>query len=185
MKAFFFLSLFVFQEDSRFFGERSVDFWGTRKQGSRPKESLWTEPILGPDGRWQVYTPPREVVDFLESPSRQSGERYLAWQRERMSRLRRAVEVLKEIQTTPQGTVLYYFSKPGCPYCVEQDRVLAVADLSRVPLIRVEPNSPLWTRYAVRVTPTLVLHRPGKAPRVMEGRVSLTTLEREVHRVDR
>ena len=185
MTSLVFLSVIVIQEDPRFFGDRGVDFWGTRKQVSRRKDSLWTEPILGPDGRWQVYTPPREVVDFLESPNRETGERYLAWQRERMSRLRTAVEVLKEIQTEPPSSVLYYFSKPGCPYCVEQDRVLAAAELSRVPLIRVEPNSPLWTRYAVRVTPTLVLHRPGNAPRVMEGWVSRSALEREVHRVDR
>ncbi len=161
------------------FGRGDVNFWGTRKE-SPP--SLWVEPVVGPDGRMQVYVPPREVREFLESPTRGNGERYLAWQRERIERLRKAAQVLAEIRSDVRGPMLLYFSKPGCPSCVAQDRVLAAL---KVPVTRVEPDSPLWGTYGVRATPTLVWVRPGRPPRKFEGYTSREVLEKEVRRVDR
>lgn len=177
--------LLLGQEEGPFFHRSDVDFWGTRKKIAAPAASLWTEPILGPDGRWQVYAPPREVVEFLEAPNRESGERYLAWQRERLDRLRTAMRVLGDLQAEEREPVLYYFARAGCPYCADQDRVLAIARLPGFRVVKVEPESPLWARYGIRVVPTIVMQRPGRSPYRIEGFVPRAVLEEEVRRVDR
>lgn len=161
------------------FGREEVNFWGTRR---KPPAMSWAEPIVGPDGRAQVYVPPREVREFLELPTRENGEKYVAWQRERIERLRKAAQILAEIRLDPRKSTLLYFSKSGCPYCAAQDRVLAGL---KVPVTRVEPDSPLWTTYGVKATPTLVWVRPGRSPRRFEGLTSREVLEKEVRRVDR
>lgn len=161
------------------FGREEVSFWGTRK---KPPAMSWAEPIVGPDGRAQVYVPPPEVREFLDSPTRENGKKYLAWQRERLERLRKAAQVLAEIRREVREPALLYFSKPDCPYCAAQDRVLADA---KIPVTPVEANSPLWVTYGVRATPTLVWVRPGRPPRRFEGFTSREVLEKEVRRVDR
>ena len=165
----------------RFFDRADVDFWGSRK-APLASSSLWVEPVVGNDGRVQVYVPPREVREFLESPTRENGAKYLAWQRERIGRLRKAAQILAEIRSDVREPTLLYFSKPGCPYCVAQERVLAEL---KFPVTRVESNSPLWGTHGVNATPTLVWVRPGKPPRKFEGYTSREILEKEVRRVDR
>lgn len=172
-------------DSGRFFRRRDVDFWGRPRPAKRASADLWTEPTIGSDGTVRTYVPPREVVEFLESPTRENAERYLARQRERMEKLGRAMAALADLQPRPEGSFLYYFTRPGCPYCVEQDRVLASARLGDVKLVKVPPDSPLWARYRVRVTPTLVLVRPSRPPRVMEGYLPLPALEKEINRADR
>jgi hypothetical protein len=159
------LAALVLQE-GRFFDRRDVDFFGTRKK-PEPARS-WVEPVQGADGRWQLYVPPREVIAFLESPTRETGERYLAWQRDRMDRLRKAVAVLQELQPK-----VLYFSKPDCPYCEAQEK-----ELAGMRVVRVEADSPLWKK--VRVVPTLMI-----GDRILEGFTPRAAIEREVRRVGR
>lgn len=86
---------------SRFFRGKRISFWGEAKDEA-PKvnssgagsESIWAEPIRMPDGRISVYVPPRPVLEFLESPSEDSGRAYLAWQKARMEKISRASEIL-------------------------------------------------------------------------------------------
>lgn len=60
-------------------------------------ESLWAEPIRLPDGRMTTYVPPRQVLSFLENPTEEAALAYLAWQKERMSKIARASEILARI----------------------------------------------------------------------------------------
>jgi thiol-disulfide isomerase/thioredoxin len=60
-------------------------------------QSLWAEPSASPDGRGQVYVPPRAVREFLESPTPDRAEAYLAWNRERLRAIGRAAEVLASV----------------------------------------------------------------------------------------
>lgn len=164
--------LLFLQEEGRFFGRRDVDFWNEKRP---PRRTVWAEPVFGPDGRMSVHVPPPEVVEFLESPTRENAARYLAWQRERTDKLRKAMEMLAEVQSP----ALYYFSRPDCPVCREQEKALAGFRVVRVP-----PESPLWARYDVRIVPTLVLVSAGGA-RVFPGFTPRSVLEKEVARVDR
>ncbi len=168
------------QEDAAraLFRAERINFWGetkTRPPSDRTEESIWAEPIRTPDGRVSVYVPPKPVLAFLEKPSREMGEKYLAWQEERMRKLKAAIEVLKKIQAergaaagrSPEGEVLY-FKREGCPWCREEDKVLAQLTKDH-PRVKVRPVSPteapeLWKEYGVTVVPTLVVKSPqGKA----------------------
>lgn len=149
------------QEEGRFF-RKEVDFWESRKAAEKPR---WVEP---------GHTPPREVVEFLEDPTKENAKKYLAWQRERTERLKKAMEVLAELDAEEDR--VYYFSKPGCPWCEKQDR-----ELGKMSVVRVPQESPLWARYGVKAVPTLVVVKGGK-PRVFQGFTPKATLEKEVGR---
>lgn len=148
---------------SAFFRASRVDFWGDAAEAKspptpgRPEESIWAEPVRLPDGRFTVYVPPPAVLRFVEHPTRETGEQYLAWQKERMEKLRAALEILAALQaqrpkgdgvegpppTPPSGRrpgspgrsslplvgEILYFKKEGCPACREQD--LALAEFAR------------------------------------------------------
>ncbi len=86
---------------SRFFRGKRVAFWSDAREeppkSTQPPaggETIWAEPIRMPDGRISVYVPPKPVLDFLDSPSEESGRAYLAWQKARMEKIARASEVL-------------------------------------------------------------------------------------------
>jgi len=188
-----------------FFGRVQVDFWGDRAKLARAKEtdesreSIWAEPIQGADGRVSVYVPPRAVLQFLEQPTRETAKQYLAWQTERMKKLKAAIELLREMQ--PQSSTeapkeaapplapgeLLYFKKPGCPWCAKQDRVLAqlATELPRLRIEAVGPDDARWQEYDVTVVPTLVIARPGGKPLIARGFTAAPDLTRalrqEVH----
>jgi hypothetical protein len=173
-------------ESGRYFDRGTIDFWGDRKPREKTtSRDLWRESIVGPDGRIQTYHPPPEVVEFLEAPTKENGEKYLAWQQERMERIRKAMQILAEIQNPVREPTLYYFTKKGCRFCLEQDRVLNSISLRQVKVEKVEEVSPLWGRYGVKVTPTLVLAQPGHEPRIMEGFTPSPLLEQELRHVGR
>jgi hypothetical protein len=87
-----------------FFGPRvRVSFW---KEDPKPEatgstagqtESLWAEPIRLPDGRMTTYVPPRQVLAFLENPTEEAAFAYIAWQKERMTKIARASEMLSRL----------------------------------------------------------------------------------------
>lgn len=174
-----------------FFRVGRVSFWGDLKQSKRdrleaeaaPVESLWAEPIRLPDGRVSVYVPPAPVLRFVESPSRETGEKYLAWQEERMRRIKAAIEVLRAIQSERQKGVeappaaqdvdVLYFKKDGCPWCREEDKVLAALTKEH-PGIKVrtatQAEAPeLWKEYGVGAVPMLVVRTPSGNATVFRG----------------
>ena len=80
----------------------TVDYWGAKKEapqvgrsGPSQEVSVWAEPIRMPDGRFSVYLPPPQVLRFLDDPTPETARGYLQWQKERVSKLRRAMEVLE------------------------------------------------------------------------------------------
>ena len=125
-----------------------VDFWGTKKQAPA-KAPLWS------DGE----RPPGPVADLLERPSKETAQRYLDWQRERLARLEAAMKALEEVQAKADGEMLY-FTRSGCPWCEKQDAVLKEMPMK---VRRVTPDEPeLWLKHRVTATPTLVV--PGREP---------------------
>jgi len=145
----------------RFFAKNDVDFWGdktAKRSASNTTASadaalLWAEPIVGPDGRVSVYVPPKQVLSFLQNPTKEGAKAYLAWQSERARKLKAAIEALRDARDEgkprddePQapsdppvasartdhlsvpapairGEILY-FKKGDCGYCEKEDRAL-------------------------------------------------------------
>jgi glutaredoxin len=142
------------------------------------RENVWAQPVRTPDGSWLIYTPPKQVLDFLESPSEETARAYLAWKAEQGEKLRKAMLLLAQVraheppgaaaQPAPPGLPfkVTYFKKPSCPHCVTQDAVLA-SWLPRRPSGSLEVLLPgdrpeLWKAYQVRGTPTLVIQAVGQ-----------------------
>lgn len=147
-------------DESRFFARREVDFWGTTRRAEAP----------APAELWPDSPAPPPVRRLLESPSRETARGYLAWQKERMERLRSALAALEEAKL--EGAPLLYFARPGCSWCGLQDR-----ELEGLPAVRVPEGSPLWEEHGVRVTPTLVVKG-----RVFRGLTSREAILRELGR---
>jgi len=69
----------------------------------RIEESIWAEPVRGPDGQLRVYLPPRPVRDFLERPTPENARAYLAWNLTRMRRMDEAVSVMRDVAAQEFG----------------------------------------------------------------------------------
>lgn len=126
----------------RFFEEPKEDR-GAEEEGGI--EDLWTEPVIGPDGRVAYYRPPEAVLQFIENPTEENAEAYLEWNRKRFEAYLKAQEVLREsigkiereggfdAQKTESLAVgplrqpshsslarVLYFIDPACAYCEKQ-----------------------------------------------------------------
>jgi len=187
-----------------------VNYWGTPKATQQTHEqraaveSVWVEPIRTPDGRYAPYVPPPQVLQFLEDPTPETARTYLRWQSERISKLRRAMELLEAIgkadqpnptsadtkpdkQPAAQGQLaprrdveLLYFKQANCPYCNLQDEILAQLRTSQPQLkVREVPKgtSPeLWRKHGVTVTPTIVILEGDAARETLHGLAQLKQL---------
>ncbi len=145
--------MFGYDEVRFFEGEKvASDTTLQVKEGEpTPKENIWTEPIVGPDGRLYYYTPPKKVLNFVSNPTEENAKEYLKWNQERMSAYSKAQEVLKEvakeegiIKTTKSPNLsakkvskapsqvsrslikpkVLYFVRAGCKYCTAEDLVI-------------------------------------------------------------
>lgn len=119
--------------------------------GEKQEEDLWTEPIIGPDGRLSYYRPPDAVLRFVENPTEENAQAYLEWNRKRFESLQEAQEVLSRVveeQGTPRGKAhdapslafpqqqapsgaantakakALYFIDPECAYCEQSIPVI-------------------------------------------------------------
>ncbi len=72
-------------------------------EAPRIEESIWAEPVRGPDGQLRVYLPPRPVRDFLEKPTPENARAYLAWNLTRMRRMGEAVSVMRDVAAQEFG----------------------------------------------------------------------------------
>lgn len=86
------------------------------------EESMWAEPVRGPDGQLRVYLPPKSVRDFLEKPTPENARAYLAWNQARMRQMDEAVTVMRDVAAQQFGiatpgpiTVSSPASVPGAP----------------------------------------------------------------------
>ena len=149
--------LLLSSEEKRFFERRDVDFWNTRPR-AEPPAALWTEGSL-----------PGPVKELLEHPTRENAEAYRAWQGERLKKLRAAIAALEEAKPGKPASILY-FARDGCRFCALQEE-----ELRGLPVTRVPATSPLWKRYEVKVTPTLVA-----GDRIFRGLVSRAALLKEL-----
>ena len=153
------------------------------------RESVWAQPIRTPDGTWMIYVPPKQVLDFLESPSEETAKSYLHWKQVQAEKLKKAMELLAQVKdpaaagpaaeaASPTAAAeisstsrdrpyrITYFKRPSCPHCVSQDVVLAEW-LKRRPAGTLNIVTPgdrpeLWKSYSVRGTPTLVVEVPSR-----------------------
>jgi len=74
------------------------------------EESMWAEPVRGPDGRFRVYLPPKPVRDFIEKPTSENARAYLEWNQARMRQMDEAVSVMRDVAAhqlgiTTQGAI--------------------------------------------------------------------------------
>jgi hypothetical protein len=123
-----------------FFAGREVDFWGARRA-----------PAAGLGTLWEDSTAPAPVRRLLEAPSPETARGYLAWQTERLRRLRTAAEAVDVVRRGEAPAGILYFAREGCRWCERQE-----AELEGLPVIRVPAGSAAWEEHGVTVTPTLV-----------------------------
>ena len=173
------------------------------------RESVWAQPIRTPDGNWMVYVPPKQVLDFLETPSEESARAYLAWKAEQTEKLRHAMLLLAKMkdasaspspQEAPGGKAaakaappdfpfrVTYFKKPSCPHCVSQDAILAEwltrRSAGKLEVVLPGDRPELWKTYQVRGTPTLVLEAEARGRKeVLVGLQSDEALEATLARL--
>lgn len=144
------LALMILMGGDGFFAGRDVDFWGSRRTAPKVEE-VWTD-----------SSAPPPVRRLLETPSPETAKGYLAWQTERLRRLRQAAEAVDALR--PPG--LLYFAREGCAWCAKQE-----VELAGLPVIRVPAGSAAWEEYGVTVTPTMVVR--GKVFRGFTPRAAL------------
>jgi len=169
------------------------------------RETVWAQPIRTPDGSWMLYVPPKPILDFLENPTEDSAKAYLAWKKEQaeklgsamllLGRLKEPAAVAKADGAGPKGeevrkdsgASLIYFKKPSCSHCISQNAVLGqwlpkYPDLrSQIVLPGEQPE--LWTAYAVRGTPTLVLRAADGKEETLVGLQSEAQLDAALKRI--
>lgn len=137
---------------AQFFDKPDVDFWGTRKRPEAPQvaQEPWAEP---------GHEPPAPVRRLLEQPTRENALAYLKWQEDRLARLQAAIKAVEDARPKEKEKEILYFTQERCPFCAEQDRQLAAADLGGRTVRRIGPEGEpeLWKRHGVTATPTLVI----------------------------
>lgn len=143
-----------------FFERGGVDFWDARKREQVRRGDLWAG-----------SNAPEPVRRLLNAPSAENAEAYVAWQRERLRRMRAALAALSKV-SAPKADSILYFARRDCRYCVIQEK-----ELKGLPVTKVPEGSPLWERHGVTVTPTLVV-----AGRTFRGLTSRRTLLKELNR---
>jgi len=172
------------------------------------------EPIRMPDGRFSVFLPALQVLRFLDDPTPETAKGYLEWQKERITKLRTAMEVLEATRTTEDAkdsvvasdagikgrseetapvkrpsvdaklktpaTELFYFRRDGCTYCDRQEPILDALRSKRPEVeyrrVSLGDSPDLWSKYAVTVTPTIVIETAGKRPIALRGLASVETI---------
>ena len=118
-----------------FFDRREVDFWDARRPAP-------------PSGLWADAAAPPPVLRLLDAPTPENARAYLAWQEERLKRLRAAIVAVERAGAAP----ILYFARDGCRGCALQEK-----ELEGLPVTRVPAGSPLWEEHGIAVTPTLIV----------------------------
>jgi len=86
-----------------FFGFDKVRFFPDFQEETKKEtdnmieESIFAEPIVGPDGKTRIYVPPRQVLEFLNSPTKEKAKAYLDWNKEKISKIVQAQQVLEDV----------------------------------------------------------------------------------------
>jgi len=142
-------------ESRGFFERRDLDFWNTRRRTAEVPADLWADSAAPPP-----------VRKLLETPSAENAKAYLAWQEERLRRLRAAMAAVDSARAPKPAAPVLYFAREGCRWCALQEE-----ELQGLPVVRVPAGSPLWGEYGVTVTPTLVVD--GKVLRGLRSRAAL------------
>lgn len=85
MHALALTALALLAGDAGFFSRPEIEFWGPR-----PPKKVEVPP---PEPETDLPAPLREL---LEDPTPERATAYLAWQKERLARLRKAIELIRE-----------------------------------------------------------------------------------------
>ena len=78
-----------------YFGLRAVD---TGRAETFSSDDLWNDVKFLPGGGIEGYRPPQPVLDLLEFPSTETGQRYLEWNRLRLEKIAKAQKVLEDLR---------------------------------------------------------------------------------------
>ncbi len=134
------------------------------KEVGTEQQNVWSEPIVGPGGNIVYYTPPKQVVAFLDNPSEENAKDYLQWNMNRMGKIQQAQNMLKKVTlemgvtpkvamtekrsvksvpksvskrwTSGQNYIAFFLLK-GCPYCEQQKQIISQLKETR-PDLRIE-----------------------------------------------
>ncbi len=83
-----------------------------------PVESIWAEPGRASDGGASVYVPPAPVREFLDAPTAERAQAYLAWNQQRLDAIARATEVMKAVAASqPQRSAASPGTTPALASC--------------------------------------------------------------------
>ncbi|PYN87722.1 MAG: hypothetical protein DMD89_36545 [Candidatus Rokuibacteriota bacterium] len=100
------------------------------------EESMWAEPVRGPDGQLRVYLPPKTVRDFLERPTAETARAYLAWNQTRMRQMDEAVNVMREVAAQQFGILTKEpIAVPAGPSALNAEVGRATSRLLPLPLL--------------------------------------------------
>lgn len=100
---FLFLFCFWLGAGESFYGFDKVQFFPAPQEEVKKEtdnmieESVFAEPTVGPDGKTRIYVPPRQVLEFLNSPTKENAKVYLDWNKERIGKITQAQQVLQEV----------------------------------------------------------------------------------------
>lgn len=99
-----FLCSLIRADDSSFFGYSKVKFFDTPEEQKESvqketqiQQSLFAEPVVGPDGKIRIYVPPRPVLEFLNNPNEENAKEYLKWNKQRIEKIAKAQAVLQKV----------------------------------------------------------------------------------------
>ncbi|MHC4606115.1 MAG: glutaredoxin family protein [Planctomycetota bacterium] len=129
------------QESAGFFEDRKVDFW---QDGGAPEAA----PLFPDAGKM-----PAAVRRLVENPTVGNARAYLRWQKERMRRLAAVIAALKKARA--QEAPVYFFTKPGCPHCTTQEKILRAIS-RRVVRLRPGDRPELWKAHGISSVPAVV-----------------------------
>lgn len=96
----------------------------------------------------------------------------------------------KKLRQYKDSFALIYFTKEGCPYCVEQEKILKWFQSSTewtVKPIDIGQNPELASKFGITMTPSLILVQRGKQDHfpVSSGVISATEIEDKTYRAVR
>jgi len=144
------------------FFSKDVDFFGTKKKAPPETAPMW-------DGDKPPAAPVRAL---LENPTPENAKRYLDWQRERLTKLQKAIEALEAARTPEGPKEILLFTREDCPFCKEQDKLLGDLKVRR---IRPGESPELWLKYGANATPTIVV-----GTKVFRGVTPREVIEKEI-----
>jgi len=81
-----------------FFKLEPIEYFQIIKKKDEKVHSFdWRTPMFNADGKVSFYEPPAPVLNLLNEPSLMNAKLYIAWQEEKMDKIKKAQQVIETI----------------------------------------------------------------------------------------